>query len=338
MKGSITLGDTYAASLEQTGSRIFWAATALNNYVTIGADASNAFAEAPAPKAPLYIRIDQQYKEWYKTKYPNKPDILDWQVLQVKGALQGHPESARLWAILIDKIIRDLNLVSCTHEPCLYYSRNYNNTGKKVLFLCQVDDFAISFQDTATAMDVIEKINSKMTITVKELSQIERFNGVDVIQSKHFIKLYNKTYIDKILSRHHWIQQENMPAHTFPIPMMTDNEYLRKLEMTEIPDDKDIKKLENEMGFGYRQAIGKLIYALVTCRPDISIPVMKLAQYSTRPLCIHFEAICNIYCYLQATRDEGIHFWRKSPRKDLPEHDLPTCRRDGNYDEYSVQA
>jgi hypothetical protein len=39
--------------------------------------------------------------------------------------------------------------------------------------------------------------------------------------------------------------------------------------------------MEHEMGFGYRQGIGELIYALVTCRLDISFSVIKLSQYST---------------------------------------------------------
>jgi hypothetical protein len=46
MTGSVTLAETYAGSLEQTGSRIFWSAAALYNFITIGADASNAFAGA----------------------------------------------------------------------------------------------------------------------------------------------------------------------------------------------------------------------------------------------------------------------------------------------------
>ena len=62
--------------------------------------------------------------------------------MQVKKALHGHPESPRLWAQLIDKIIQDLNLYPCKHEPNLYYSSDYINTGKRVLFLRQVDDFA----------------------------------------------------------------------------------------------------------------------------------------------------------------------------------------------------
>ena len=46
-KGTITLAHTFAACLEQPGARIFWASTAYLNLIVIGADASNAFAEAP---------------------------------------------------------------------------------------------------------------------------------------------------------------------------------------------------------------------------------------------------------------------------------------------------
>jgi deoxyuridine 5'-triphosphate nucleotidohydrolase len=335
MKGTVTLGDTYAHALEQTGSRIFWSVTALYNFITIGADASNAFAEAPAPKAPLFVSVDQPYREWYSTKYPDRPPLPDDFVLPVQGALQGHPESARLWAKLIDKIIRELNLKPCTHEPCLYYTNNYNNTGKTVLFLRQVDDFAVACEDTETAKTVIKQINDKMTIDVKDLGQISRFNGVDVLQTRDYVKLYNKVYINKMLLRHEWIEKE-VPLQQYPIPMQTDSSYQRSLENADIPTATEITALEKEYGFGYRQAIGELIYALVTCRPDISYPVIKLSQYSTRPNRIHFEALKRVYKYLNATKDEGIYFWRKSPRLDLPVGPLPDIKRDENYAEDEI--
>jgi hypothetical protein len=206
MKGIVTLGETYAGtSLDQTSARMFWAATtATNNFITIGADASNVFAEAPPPKGPLFVTIDQQYRDWYTDRYPDEPPIPKNFVLLVQGhgALQGHPESPRLWAQLIDKIILELNITPCTHEPCLYYMNNYNNKGKRVLFLRQVDDFAVRVEDEETAKEVIEDINSKMTINVKQLGRLERFNGMDISQTKHFIKLSNKTYINKFLKRH----------------------------------------------------------------------------------------------------------------------------------------
>lgn len=122
MQGSVTL-----AALEQTGARIFWAATAINNFITIGADAANAFAEAPASVAPLYVTADEPFRNWWRRgRYPEKDNIPSGWVMKVNGALQGHPESARLWALLIDKVIQNLDLKPCTHEPNLYYCQNYN--------------------------------------------------------------------------------------------------------------------------------------------------------------------------------------------------------------------
>ena len=68
--GTVTLAETYAASLDQTAARLFWAATAINNFITIGANASNAFAEAPAPVASLYVYVDEQFRQWYWNRFP----------------------------------------------------------------------------------------------------------------------------------------------------------------------------------------------------------------------------------------------------------------------------
>ena len=115
-KGTVTLAHTFAACLEQPGSRTFWEIVAFFNMLVIGADASNAFAEAPAPKAPLYVIVDQQFREWWASK--GRGDIPIGWVLPVQHALQGHPESPRLWAELIDKIIHEkVNLQPCV---CFY--------------------------------------------------------------------------------------------------------------------------------------------------------------------------------------------------------------------------
>ena len=331
-RGTVTLAETYAASLEQTASRVFWAATAINNFITIGADASNAFAEAPAPVAPLYVYVDEQFRTWYAHRYPNRKSIPPGYVLRVKKALQGHPESPRLWAMLIDRIIKNLNLKPCAHEPNLYYTANYANTGKQVLFMKQVDDFSVSCEDRETAKSVIKAINDKMTIDVKELGLISRFNGVDVEQTRYYIKLSNAVYIRKILKNHPWINDEK-PAGDFPLPMKADNDYVRRLEIAEPLLENERIAYENELGFSYRQGIGEIIYALVTCRPDISFAAIKLSQYSANPAKVHYDALKDVFRYLKATESEGIYFWRKQPRTDLPIGPTPICKNDSNYDD-----
>ena len=130
-----------------------------------------------------------------------------------------------------------------------------------------------------------------MTIKIKNLGMLSRFNGIDILQTKHYIKLFNKTYINKISSHHHWLAEDNTPMHEFPIPMNAENDYKRKLE-TAIPlIEEELKQYEKQIGFGYRQAIGEIIYAMVTCRLDISFPIIKLAQYSIKPSKIHFQAV-----------------------------------------------
>jgi deoxyuridine 5'-triphosphate nucleotidohydrolase len=331
MRGSVTLAETYAAALEQTGSRIFWAATALNNFVSIGADAANAFAEAPAPVAPLYVRVDEPFRQWYSNKFPHRPPIPRGHVMRVKKALQGHPESARLWAILIDNVIRDLNLQPCTHEPNLYFTTNYKDTGKRILFLRQVDDFAISCEDADLARDIISSINSKMTIDVKELGMIDRFNGVDITQTRNYIKLSNATYLKKIFRHHHWMLDE-VPLSKRAVPMKDSTDYQRQLESSIPLTDQERDTLETKLGFTYRQAIGELIYALVTCRPDISFACIKLSQYSASPSLEHFEAVQHLYKYLAATIDDGITYWRQTPNMSLPFHPDPFVAEDKNYD------
>ena len=150
-KGSIILGKTYAAALEQSGCRLFYALSALNNYYIKAADATNAYTEAPPPVATLYVKVDKPYREWYLRKY-NKL-IPEGYVLPVQHTLQGHPESARLWSSYIhDILVEKYNFVSCPHETCLY-SGFYNQ--EHIYFLRQVDDFAISSHHQSTIDELL---------------------------------------------------------------------------------------------------------------------------------------------------------------------------------------
>ena len=232
-KGTVTLGPTYAGSLDQTGARIFWATAVLHNLKVYGADVSNAFAEAPPPVAPLYITVDKQYQDWYKAK--GYGTIPDGHVIKANRALQGHPESARQWALLIDRILRTkLNLKPTTHEPCLYSG---THDGIKIFFLRQVDDFAIACPDESIAKSMIDKINQFMQVQIKYLGLLTRYNGVDVLQTREYIKIYNSTYINKILKGHQSWMEERYCAN-MPIPMKSEQTFIRQIEKA-VPPNND---------------------------------------------------------------------------------------------------
>jgi len=56
------------------------------------------------------------------------------------------------------------------------------------------------------------------------------------------------------------------------------------------------------MNFNYRQALGELLYTMVSCRLDIPISVTKLSQYSQNPAEIHYVLVKNIFRYLRSTK------------------------------------
>ena len=165
----------------------------------------------------------------------------------------------------------------------------YSNTtnGKKVLFLQQVDDFAVACKDEAICKSVIETIGKQLTVPLHLLGRITEFNGVDVTQTRDYIKISCETYINEVLDNHQW--QETITQHN-PIPMKDDSKYQTELETATPPTLEEATALKNEH-FNYRQAIGEAICAMVTCRPDISYAVIKLSQYLRNPSAIHCKAL-----------------------------------------------
>jgi hypothetical protein len=85
-------------------------------------------------------------------------------IIPVLSAMQGHPKSPQLWEKHPDKIHCKIGLTPTIHEPCLNLE-DFN--GKRVLFLCQVDNFAIATPDGHTANLVMDLIDDRLTIPIK---------------------------------------------------------------------------------------------------------------------------------------------------------------------------
>ena len=111
------------------------------------------------------------------------------------------------------------------------------------------------------------------------------------------------------------------------IPMRSDSKYQRELELATRPSTpQEQQHAQNQAGFSYRMVIGELIYALVVARVDISFAVIKLSQYGANPASLHYQAARNVFAFLNNTRSDGLIYWRKTPRHDLPLADFPTPR------------
>ena len=312
------LDHTYAGTPDHIGQRIFFAACAAENLVIYGSDASNAFAEASPPRQGINLHTDRSFREWWVWK--GRPPLPDGYVVPLKSAMQGHPEAPRLWERHIDKILRSIGLVPTIHEPCLY-SGIIN--GKRVLLLRQVDDFATASSDAATCDKVLDLIDVHLKIPLKRLGLVDTYNGVNIVQTKNFIKISCESYIDKICAKHlgSWMKAFVVPPRN-PTPLPTTSGFMKSFLAAEGSPDTQVD-LEKRMQLSYRSGVGELIYALVTCRPDISHAVVRCAQNCICPHEVHYHAVKHVLKYLFLTKSEGLYFWRETPNDNLPDTSPP---------------
>jgi Reverse transcriptase (RNA-dependent DNA polymerase)/GAG-pre-integrase domain len=304
---------THASCVAQPGLRLFLSLASSLGMIVYFLDATNAYANSPAPKTPTFVYIDANYAAWYAARFGVKLDTS--MVLPVQHALQGHPEAGALWEAHINDILSAIGFRSTTHERSLYTA---TINGFQVLLCRQVDDLAIACTDTDIAQWVISQIGAKVEVTDGGL--LTTFNGVDIDQTADYVKVSCRSYLRRFLKAHDW---------DTPNLNESDNESLEPL-----PDslsraiDTDIgplagtpaaHALETKFGFAYRSVLGELLYAYVAGRLDIGYAVATLARHSAHPAESHYTGLVRLGKYLRKTITRGILYWRPTRVSSLPD-------------------
>jgi len=209
---------TYASCVDQSSMKLFFVIAAVSNKIAIIADTTNAFQQSPPPTKPCFLEINDAYRSWYKKRFEINID-LSLHVIPLGHALQGHPEAGELWERMIVGILQtEFDFKATTHERNLYRAEIKG----EVVFICrQVDDFAIASDSTAVADHIISVIDKHVSTTNKGIST--KYNGLDVLQTRNFIKLHCESYIDKILLSHGWTKSgPKESTHHDIVPLSPD--------------------------------------------------------------------------------------------------------------------
>ena len=327
------LTSTYASCIETPCMRLFFALAAMESFLVSFADTVNAFQQSPPPSIPCYLEIDDAYASWYLKRFGKTLDRRK-QVIPVERALQGHPEASRLWERMIVGILVDqLGFISTTHERNLYRGKI---DGKTVLVCRQVDDFAVASSEQSTAQKLIALINEQVTTEDQGIGSIRpsgvhcKYNGLDVHQTRDYIKLNCETYIGRLLQTHGWELPDSNTSDRHDTVPMTSETGSRLVGLLDGPPEGTVEhaQLCSEVGYSYRQVLGELTYAYVLCRPDIGYAVTLLSRFSTAPHKEHYHALRQICKYLRKTADWGIIYWRPKPQLTLPDVQLDLVELD----------
>jgi hypothetical protein len=178
------LANTWSSCVEQPIQCIFLALCASQGLTIYGGGVTDAYAHSPSPEVHTYLSIDDAYADWYQKK-SNK--ILNHRlVLSIQHSLQGHPESGKIWMIIIDRIlIEDIGVSTTTHDRCIYTKQI---DGKTILMLGQVDNLMIGCTNERIARNIYHIIGTKIRFKTEEeedsvpfewLGIVKDYNGVD---------------------------------------------------------------------------------------------------------------------------------------------------------------
>ncbi len=109
-----------------------------------------------------------------------------------------------------------------------------------------------------------------------------------------------------------------------PTPLPTNATWIKKFNAAVGPSDpKKQLQLATKMEIKYKGGVGKLIWAMTTCRPDIAFTSVKLSQSNSAPAEHHYHGLKHAIQYVYITRNNGIYFWHTHTRDKLPAGLLP---------------
>jgi hypothetical protein len=152
------------------------------------------------------------------------------------------------------------------------------------------------------------------------------YNGIDILQTKDYIKIGVHSYIQKFCSKYEdtWLSKVPLTENR-PTPLPTDPNWIKKFNSTIGPSEfKAQQELATKMQIKYKSGVGEIIWAMTTCRPDIAFTSVKLSQSDSAPAEHHYHGLKHSIRYLYATRNDRIYFWRTQSRPELADGALPT--------------
>nr|GEX84728.1 hypothetical protein [Tanacetum cinerariifolium] len=125
---------------------------------------------------------------------------------------------------------------------------------------------------------------------MKDMSEADDILGIQIIRENKGIVITQLHYIKKILKK---FNRKDCSLVSTPMD---------SVEKLKPNTGKPVDQLE------YSRAIGCLMFAMTSTRPDIAYAVGRLIRFTSNPSRHHWKAITMIFKYLRGTKDYGLSY------------------------------
>jgi hypothetical protein len=213
-------------------------------------------------------------------------------VLKLLRSLYGLKQAGFEWSEELEKFFLGAGFTRSQVDQAVYYRRR---TDEHMVITISVDDMAI----TSQYLKHIEHFKNQLRerFEISDLGELTWLLGLKVERDRRArtITLSQGAYADTIVER--FRLEDAKDVHT---PMDTG----AVLSVDQSPMAST--ELEGMKNVPYQRAIGSLMYAATSTRPDITFSVSILSQFMRNPARIHWEATKHVIRYLKATKNLGL--------------------------------
>ncbi|KIO08044.1 hypothetical protein M404DRAFT_78898, partial [Pisolithus tinctorius Marx 270] len=212
-------------------------------------------------------------------------------VCRLRKTLYGLKQSGCRWyQRLVEILVDELKFTHCSVDQAVYFRRR--STGELIIIVVHVDDCTIA----ATLLSEIEEFKKDIRkhVEITDLGELHWLLGIEVTRNRddRAISLCQRPYIESIIRRFGFDELK---------PVSNPMEPSTKLHSGQSPSTgAEFAAMKH---IPYREAVGSLMYASLSTRPDISYAVTTVSCFSGNPGIPHWEAVRRIYRYLIGTKN-----------------------------------
>ncbi|RYG95336.1 transposon Pol polyprotein, partial [archaeon] len=273
---------TYSPTVPWDLLRMFFAICAALGLEIHSMDAVTAFLNGIL-KHTVYMEQFEGFED------PDHPQH-EW-VCLLKKALYGLRQAPLLWFETCANFLISQGFTPLALCPC-WFLLYHKDTNMFIMILLYVDDFLIATKNAERMAWAKALLSKRFKMT--DMGPVHSHLGMQILTTPTSISLTNPIFITDMLAKHGFT---NVNPISTPLPPGYYPE-----DDPEVPRHPNVKQ--------YQEAVGELMWLMVTYRYDIATAVGFVARFSHNPSVKHWDLVLRIMKYLKGTVDFKITYRR----------------------------
>ena len=231
--------------------------------------------------------------------YMEPPEFLktaaaQGKVWRLRKALYGLKQAPRAWNTRLHLFLEGQGFMRSLYDAAIYMRGEGRS---RVILSVYVDDLLIVSSDSNLIKSVKQKLSREFEMV--DFGEASSILGIQITRNmkEGWLELDQKRYVEVLLEKF------GMSECRGVVTPLEPNVKFSKCQ--EPSTEEDMKRMED---IPYRQAIGSLMYLMVSTRPDLASSIQVLAKYMQNPGIDHWEGVKRVFRYLKTTMNLCLRF------------------------------